>query len=82
MDASGSIVSSMFWKLMERGAAQVFSLVIQIILARLLAPDDFGILAILLVFVNISNVLIQKGFATALVQKKKLQMMILIQYFF
>ena len=55
----------------ERGASQLFSLVIQIILARLLAPDDFGILAILLVFVNISNVLIQKGFATALVQKKE-----------
>lgn len=71
MDSSSRIVSSMFWKLMERGAAQVFSLVIQIILARLLAPDDFGILAILLVFVNISNVLIQKGFATALVQKKE-----------
>ena len=66
-----SVISSFVWKFLERGAAQVFALVVQIVLARLLAPEDFGILAILLVFVNLSNVLIQKGFATALVQKNQ-----------
>lgn len=71
MKSENTIVSSMFWKFMERGAAQLFSMVVQIVLARLLAPEDFGTLAILLVFVNISNVLIQKGFATSLVQKAK-----------
>lgn len=67
---SRTVFSSFAWKFMERGAAQAFSLIVQIILARLLVPEDFGILAVLLVFVNISNVLIQKGFATALVQKE------------
>lgn len=73
MAENKTVVSSFIWKFMERGAAQVFSLVVQILLARLLAPEDFGILAVLLVFVNISNVLIQKGFATALVQKEHVE---------
>lgn len=68
-----AIISSFIWKFMERGAAQVFTLIVQIILARLLVPEDFGILAVLLVFVNISNVLIQKGFATALIQKEHIE---------
>ncbi len=69
MDNEKTVVSSMLWKFTERGAAQIFTLIVQIVLARLLSPEDFGTLAILLVFVNISNVLIQKGFASALVQK-------------
>ena len=67
------VASSFLWKFVERGSAQIFSLSVQIILARLLAPDDFGTLAVLLVFVNISNVLIQKGFATSLVQKQHIE---------
>ena len=35
--------------------------------------EDFGVLAVLLVFINLSNVLIQKGFATALVQKEHIE---------
>ena len=67
---SKSVALSFIWKFLERGAAQAWALIVQIILARLLAPNDFGTLAILMVFVNIANVLIQKGFATALVQNK------------
>lgn len=68
-----TVISSFVWKFMERGVAQAFSLLVQIVLARLLVPDDFGTLAVLLVFVNLSNVLIQKGFATALVQKDHIE---------
>ena len=73
MMESKPIVSSFIWKFLERGAAQVFALIVQIVLARLLAPEDFGVLAVLLVFINLSNVLIQKGFATALVQKDHIE---------
>ena len=58
---SKSVALSFIWKFLERGAAQAWALIVQIILARLLAPNDFGTLAILMVFVNIANVLIQKG---------------------
>ena len=59
---------------MERGAAQVFALIVQIVLARLLAPEDFGVLAVLAgIHLIYPNVHIQKGFATALVQKDHIE---------
>ena len=39
-------------------------------MARLLAPEQFGALAIMLVFVNVGNVIVQSGLNTALVQAK------------
>ena len=61
-------VSSLFWKLFERGGAAFVNLVVQIVMARLLAPEEFGALAIMLVFVNIGNVFVTSGLNTALVQ--------------
>ena len=60
----------MIWKLLERFSTQLASFVISIILARILMPTDYGIIAIILVFINIANVIIDGGFNTALIQKK------------
>lgn len=48
------------------------NLVSSIVLARLIAPEEFGVMAILMVFQAISQVLIQGGFGAALIQKKTL----------
>lgn len=64
------VVSSLFWKLMERGGTQGIQFIVQIILARLLTPDEFGTIAIVIVFINVAQVLIQSGLNTALIQKK------------
>ena len=56
------------WKLLERGGNQLVQLVVQIVMARLLSPEAFGSLAVMLVFVNLGNVLVQSGLNTALVQ--------------
>lgn len=61
-------MQSVAWKLLERGGYQCVALVVQIALARLLAPEQFGALAIMLVFVNVGNVFVQSGLNTALVQ--------------
>lgn len=61
-------ISSLVWKLFERGGNALIQIVVQIVLARLLVPEQFGALAIMLVFVNIGNVLVQSGLNTALVQ--------------
>lgn len=58
----------MFWKLLERGGSQLVQLVVQIVMVRLLAPEQFGALAIMLVFINVGNVIVQSGLNTALVQ--------------
>ncbi|MRX82338.1 lipopolysaccharide biosynthesis protein [Eggerthella guodeyinii] len=68
MDVKSKVLSSLFWKLFEKGGRAVIELVVQIVLARLLAPNDFGLLAIILVFVNVGNVIVQSGLNTSLVQ--------------
>lgn len=70
LENKGKVVSSFFWKLCERGASQFITIIVQIILARLLAPEDFGKLAILVVFIDLANVFIQKGFASSIIRKK------------
>ncbi len=64
------IASGMAWRFMERAGIQVVSFVLQIILARLLVPEDYGILAIVNVFITFSATLINNGIGNALIQKK------------
>lgn len=65
------VLSSLIWKLLERGGTQGIQFLIQIILARMLTPDDYGVIAIIMIFIALANVFIQSGFNTALIQKKK-----------
>ena len=65
------VFSSLIWKFFERTGTQVVQLVIQIILARILSPDDFGIITIIVVFTTLAGVFVQSGFNTALIQKKE-----------
>lgn len=65
-----SVAFSFVWKLLERGSAQLITLIVQIVLARILVPDEFGVISILLVFINVANVFIQKGFASSLIRKE------------
>ncbi len=58
------------WKLLERFGALGIQFVLQLILARLLAPEHYGSLSIMIIFIGIANVFIQNGFNTALIQKK------------
>lgn len=58
------------WKYLERCSVQVVQFVITIILARLLLPSEYGIVALITVFINISYVIVDGGFNTALIQKK------------
>lgn len=61
-------INSLAWKLLERGGNAAVQLLVQIIMARLLAPEQFGALAVMLVFVNLGNVVVQSGLNTALIQ--------------
>lgn len=67
------ILKSTLWKFLERIGVFGTQFIVQIILARLLDPSDYGSLAIMTIFITISNVLIQNGFNTALIQRKDVQ---------
>ena len=62
------VSKSFLWSFLEQASVIVIQFVVQIVLARLLAPEIFGVLAIILVVVNILNVLAQSGLGSALIQ--------------
>lgn len=64
------VIYNLFWKLMERGGVQGIQFIVQIVLARLLTPNDYGIISLITIFIAIANVFVQSGFNTALIQKK------------
>lgn len=65
-----STFSGAIWKFMERVCAQVVSLVVSIVLARLLLPEDYSIVSIVAIFFAFCNIIISGGLNTALIQKK------------
>ena len=69
--AKNTVISSLIWKFLERGGVQGVQFVLSIILARLVSPEDYGVIALILVFTQIATVFIQSGFNTALIQKKE-----------
>ena len=58
---------------MERAGTQGIQFIMSIILARLLLPSDFGLVAIVSVFISFASVFVQSGFNMALVQKKEVK---------
>jgi len=64
------ILGGMAWKLGERLSSQGVSFVVSIILARLLTPAEYGIIAMMNIFIVIANVFVVSGFNTSLIQKK------------
>ena len=62
-------ITNTVWKFMERICAQVIAMVVSIILARLLAPEDYTVVSVVMIFFNFANVIISGGFNTALIQK-------------
>ena len=63
-------LSGIMWKFFEKVSLQLTTIVVQIVLARLLLPSDYGIIGYLTLFISVSDVFIQQGFTTALIQKK------------
>lgn len=67
------LTHGVFWNFLEKVLMEGAQFVISIILARLLLPSDYGLIGMLAIFVAVSNVFIDGGFAKALIQKKDCQ---------
>ena len=63
-------ISGFFFKLMERGASQLVSFAVQIILARILVPEEFGTVALLNVMMLVLSVFVTYGFGNSLIVNK------------
>lgn len=64
---------SFIWSFFEKAGNQIVSLLVQIVLARILAPSDFGAMAIMVVFTNLGTTFMLSGLNTAIIQKKELE---------
>lgn len=65
------VVTGAFWNGIERFGTAFFLFVSNLVLARLLSPDDFGCIGMLMVFISISEAIADGGFGAALVQKEQ-----------
>lgn len=65
-------VTGSFWTLFERFGYLGIQFVSNLVLARLLMPDDFGTIGVLMIFTTLSHVLIDSGLSSALIQKKEI----------
>ena len=69
-DLKKSVFSGMFWRFGERITAQLVTLIVETVLARLLMPEAYSAIAIVLVFITFANVFVTSGFGNSLIQKK------------
>ena len=67
---SQPVISNFLWRFAERCGAQGVSFVVSIVLARLLVPEDYGLIALVTVFTSILQVFVDSGLGTALIQKE------------
>lgn len=65
------VLSSLIWKLSERLGVQGVQFIVMIVLARILLPEDFGLIVLVTVFISVAGIITQGGFNLALIQKKK-----------
>ena len=63
-------VKGVAWSGIDNVAQFGVSFVVSIVLARLLSPDDYGLIGIIAIFVAVCQTLINAGFTTALIRKK------------
>lgn len=67
---NSSTMSNVLWKFGERITAQFVSAIVAIILARLLYPEDYGVVTIVTIFISLFNALVTGGLGNALIQKE------------
>ena len=79
---NSKIVSSLLWSFLQRSGTQGIQLIIMLILARILLPEDFGLIVLVTIFNTIAIVIAQSGFTTALIQKKEIDNLDLSSVFY
>ncbi len=65
-----NITINFIWRFLERTIVQLISIIVLIVLSRVLEPIEFGTVAIVVVYINILQVFVDCGMASALIQKK------------
>lgn len=70
MQTKQSVTSNVIWRFFEKCSVQIVSFIVSLIIARILGPEVYGVVALVEVFIGILTIFIDSGFSIALVQKK------------
>jgi len=70
MSLKNKTISGVIWNAIELFSGKFIQILITIILARILIPADFGTIALLIIFTELSKVLLDSGFSQALIRKE------------
>ncbi len=65
------VFSGFAWKFAERILVQGVTFVVSLVIARILEPEDYGLLGMILVYINIATVIVVNGFNAALIQNQQ-----------
>lgn len=68
MSLKKQAVNGIIWTFLQQFSVQIINFAVQIILARQLMPEDFGLIAMLIVFVNLGQMLMDGGMTTSLIR--------------
>lgn len=73
MTLKAKAVKGVFWSAAERWSAQLLNTVVFLILARLLGPQDFGLVALAMAFISFAGIFVEAGFSQSIVQRADLR---------
>lgn len=65
-----NVFTNLVWRFAERCGAQFVAFIVSIVLARMLSPEMYGVIALITVFTTILQVFVDSGLGNALIQKK------------
>lgn len=68
----GQTLNGIFWNTAERALLQFIQIIVSVVLARILSPADFGLIAMLTVFIALSDTIVQGGYRQTIIIKQKL----------
>ena len=67
-----SLIKATLWSAVQRFGGLAIGFISNIVLARLLCPEDYGIVGLIMVFIGLADVLVDGGLGNALIQKKEI----------
>lgn len=79
---SNKTITGIFWNFLEQCLRRGVTVIVTLLLAYFLSPDDYGIIAMLSLFLALGNALVESGFKQALIRKKNLTKLELSSVFY
>lgn len=66
-----TVSQGMIWKFAEKMATQIVTFIVTVVLSRIVDPEEYGTIALVLVFITVANVFIDYGLGNALIQRRE-----------